>query len=100
MKEQMRELYVEGLASHDAPQGMRSALKGRETRRCQPKRCRWVRAGEVSSLETRFRDAAPVSVGQGKTRPGAMQVRQRSRGVLDPLHARKPSCTRTGRSQP
>lgn len=100
MKEQMKELYVDGLASHNGPQGMRSVSKGREIRRSQPKRCRWVRAGEVLSLETIIRDAAPVSVGQGDTTTGAMRVRRRSRGVLGPQHARKPSCTRTGRSQP
>ena len=93
MKEQMKELYVEGLASHDGhPHAVLAATPW-------PKRWTVVRAGEVLSLETRFRDAAPVCVGQGNTTPGAMRARRWSRGVLDPLHARKPSCTRTGRSQ-
>ena len=94
MKEQMKELYVEGLASHDGhPHAVMAATS------C-PKRWTVVRAGEVSSLETSFRDAVPVSVGQGNTTMDAMRVCRWSRGVLDPLHARKPSCTRTGRSQP
>jgi hypothetical protein len=94
MKEQMKELYVEGLASHDGhPHAVMTVTSW-------PKRWTVVRAGEVSSLETRFRDAVPVSVGQGKTTTDVMRVCRWSRGVLDPLHVRKPSCTRTGRSQP
>jgi len=49
MKEQMKELYVEGLASHDGPWHAAVIARSRS------KRCRWVRAGEVLSLETLLR---------------------------------------------
>jgi hypothetical protein len=57
----MKELYVEGLASHDGhPHAVMMATSW-------PKRWTVARAGEVSSLETSIRDADPVSVGQGNT---------------------------------
>jgi hypothetical protein len=94
MKEQMKELYVDGPAGHDGhPHAVMMATSW-------PKRWMVVRAGEVSSLETRFRDADPVYVGQGEMTMDVMRVHRWSRGVLDPQHVRKPSCTRTGRSQP
>lgn len=94
MKEQMQELYVEGVASHNGP---RNAVV---IARSRPKRFRWVRAGEVSSLETFVRDADPVSVVEGNTAMCVMRARGFGpAGSLDPLHVRKPSCTRTGRAR-
>jgi hypothetical protein len=93
MKEQMQELYVEGLASHNGP-GHAGVIA-----RSRLKRCSRVRAGEVSSLETFVRDADPVCVVEGNT---AMRVMRACgfgpAGSLDPQHVRKPSCTRTGRA--
>ena len=89
----MKELYVEGVASHNGP-----GHAGMVVRPCL-KRCLWVRAGEVSSLESFVQDADPVSVVEGNTVMCVMRARVPVlRGLQDPLHARKPLCTRTGRA--
>jgi hypothetical protein len=56
MKEQMQELYVEDLASHNGPDHAGISV------RIFLKRCLRVRAGEVLSLESYNRDADPVPV--------------------------------------
>ena len=87
----MKELYVEDLASHNGP------LHADEIVRFYPKRCCWVRAGEVSSLETYVRNADPVCVvGRQYNDERYASSSFGFAGSLDPQHVRKPFCTRTG----
>ncbi len=93
MKEQMQELYVEDLANHNGPQ--HAALIAR----LMPKRCSWVRTGEVLSLETELRNADPVCVvGRQYKRVRYASTCLGFAGSLDPQQVRKPLCTRTGRA--
>jgi hypothetical protein len=89
----MKELYVEDLAGHNGP------LHAVIIARLLPKRCSWVRAGEVSSLETYVRNADPVCVvGRPYTDKRYASLSAGFAGSLDPQHVRKPLCTRTGRA--
>jgi|SRR5215472_2448744 len=83
MKEEMQELYVEGVAIHDGPAPCGGAREG-AAEALDRGTCR--QAIEPRNSEIRGADA--VGKAEGNTLRGASASRKGPRGVRDPSHAR------------